>query len=460
MSKGTILIAEDEPAVREGLAEFLRDEGYEVTAAGDGSAALSALDGGEFDIVLTDIRMPGADGLAVLSHAREVAPQTLVVLMTGHATVETAIEAIRHGAQDYLLKPVVLEDVLHKIDHLIEHRQMLWENQFLRSQVDRQWDFDSLVGRSAAMRQVMDLVRRVAPTPSTVLLTGESGVGKEVVARAIHHFSEYRERIFLPINCGAIPENLLESQLFGHVRGAFTGAISNQEGLFQRARGGTIFLDEIADTPLNLQVKLLRAIEVKEILPVGATTPVTVNVRLIAATNRQLQREVAEGRFRDDLYYRLNVVNIEIPPLRERREAIPALVDHFIRVHNRELKKNCKGADGATLKLLISLPWKGNVRELDNVIEHAMILGDGDWITVRDLPRALQPEVSLPPPASDNLRDALRACERTHIQGVLTKVGHDKRAAAQCLGVSLSSLYRKLEELEISTPTGQSLEES
>ena len=454
--KGTILVAEDEGSVRESLGEVLRDEGYEVSLVCDGTAACTALETREFDIVLSDVRMPGADGLTVLQRAREVAPQTLVLLMTAHATVETAVEALRRGAQDYLLKPVIFEDLLHKIEYLIQHRQMAWENQLLRSQVDRHWDFENLVGRSAAMRDVMNLVRRVAPTPSTVLITGESGAGKEVVARAVHHFSEFRDRIFLPVNCGAIPENLLESQLFGHLRGSFTGAISNQEGLFQRARGGTIFLDEIADMPLNLQVKLLRAIEAKEILPIGSTTPVRIEVRIIAATNRDLEKEMDEGRFRDDLYYRLNVVGIRIPPLRERREDVPALVEHFIRLHNRELKKGFKGADSATLKLLMSLPWKGNVRELDNVIEHAMILGEGDWITVQALPRALQQEVGLPAPAGDNLRDALRAYEKAHIQAVLAKVDHDKKLAAERLGVSLSSLYRKIEELGIGLSPGES----
>jgi DNA-binding NtrC family response regulator len=456
ISKGTILVAEDETAVRESLAEVLRDEGYEVSAVADGTAALAALSAQEFDLVLSDIRMPGVDGLGVLRHAREISPQTLVLLMTAHATVETAVEAIRRGAQDYLLKPIIFDDLLHKIDHLLRHRQMAWENQVLRNQVDRQWDFENLVGRSAAMREVMNLVRRVAPTPSTVLITGESGVGKEVVARAVHHFSDFRDRIFLPVNCGAIPENLLESQLFGHLRGAFTGAISNQEGLFQRARGGTIFLDEIADMPLNLQVKLLRTIEAKEILPVGASTPAKVEVRVIAATNHDLGQAVEAGKFRDDLYYRLNVVGIEIPPLRERREDIPALVEHFIALHNRDLKKTFKGADSATLKLLMSLPWKGNVRELDNVIEHAMILGEGDWITVRDLPRALQQDTGLPVSAGDNLRDALRAYEKAHIQAVLTKVDQDKKVAAKRLGMSLSSLYRKMEELEIGLTSGSS----
>ena len=435
--------------MRESLADLLRDESYQVTTAVDGAAAISALDTSEFDLVLSDVRMPGADGLAVLRHSREVAPQTLVLLMTAHATVDSAVEALRRGAQDYLLKPIMLEDVLHKINYLLEHRQLAWENQMLRNMADRKWDFDSLVGRSGAMREVMNLIRRVAPTPSTVLITGESGAGKEIVARGIHHFSELRDRIFLPVNCGAIPETLLESQLFGHMRGSFTGAISNQEGLFQRARGGTIFLDEISDLPLSLQVKLLRVIETKEVLPVGASTPVKVDIRVIAASNRDLGREVEQGRFRDDLYYRLNVFGIEVPPLRDRREDIPLLVEHFVRLHNRELKKNCNGADSATLKVLMSLPWKGNVRELDNVIEHAMILAEGDWITVRDLPRALQQEVGFPAPVGDDLRNALRAYEKAHIQAVLAKVNHDKKVAAERLGVSLSSLYRKIEELDI-----------
>ena len=447
-ARGNILVADDEPLIRESLADVLREEGYQVTDVADGDSALKALDEQDFDMVISDLRMPGADGLRVLRRTREVAPQTFVLLMTAHATVETAVEALQQGAQDYLLKPIIFDDVLHKIDFLLRHRQVAWENQLLRSQVDLKWDFENLVGRSGAMREVMDLVRRVAPTPSTVLITGESGVGKEVVARAIHHFSELRDRVFLPVNCGAIPEHLLESQLFGHMRGAFTGAVANQEGLFQRARGGTIFLDEIGDLPANLQVKLLRAIEQKEILPLGTTMPVKVDVRIIAATNRDLARAVEDGTFRDDLFYRLNVIGIEIPPLRERREDIPPLIEHFVRLHNRELKKGFKGVDSAIMKVLMSLPWKGNVRELDNVIERAMILGEGEWIGLDSLPRALKPEDGIPI-AGDDLREALRAYEKAHIQAVLGKAEHDKKVAAEMLGVSLSSLYRKIEELGI-----------
>ena len=447
-ARGAILLAEDDRDIRAALLPVLQEEGYDVTVAEDGTGAIAALRAQEFDVVLSDLRMPGADGLAVLRQAREIAPQTLVLLMTAHATIETAVEALQRGAQDYLLKPLILDEVLHKIDALIRNRQLAWENQFLRTQIDRQWDYETLVGRSAAMNEIIKLVKRVAPTPSTVLITGESGVGKEVIARAIHYYSPVRERIFLPVNCGAIPESLLESQLFGHLKGAFTGAASNQEGLFQRARGGTLFLDEIGDMPLPLQVKLLRAIETKEIRPLGASKPVKVDFRLIAATNSNLRRAVEAGEFRDDLYYRLNVFGIAVPPLRERVEDIPALVDHFVRMHNFELKKRFKGVDHATMRLLMSLPWKGNVRELQNVIEHAMILGDGDWITINDLPRELR-GLEPPPALPDDLREALRASERAHIQAVLEKASHDKKAAAERLGISLSSLYRKIEELGI-----------
>ncbi len=448
-AKGAILIADDEQGVRESLAEVLADEGYRVTQVADGMAAISALDEGEFDVVVSDVCMPGADGLEVLQHAREVSPQTLVLLMTAHASVDTAVQALRRGAQDYLLKPVLIEDALHKVEHLVQNRKIAWENQFLRSEAERRWDFEKLIGRSVAMNEVMRLVRRVAPAPSTVLITGESGVGKEVVARAIHHFSDRADSILLPVNCGAIPENLLESQLFGHVKGSFTGAISNQEGLFQRARGGTIFLDEIGELPVGLQVKLLRVIESKEIHAVGAAVPVKADVRIIAATNRDLRTEVEAGRFREDLFYRLNVFDISIPPLRDRREDIPALVDHFVRIHNVELKKRFKGVDGKALKALMSLPWKGNVRELDNVIERSMILGDGDWITMEDLPSSAREHATVPLSDSDNLREVMQAYEKAHIESVLSKTENDKRAASKILGIALSSLYRKIEELGI-----------
>jgi DNA-binding NtrC family response regulator len=446
---GSILVADDEAGVRESLATLLRDEGFTVIEAPDGAAAIKALGERDFDLVIADLRMGDVGGIEVLRHAREVAPQTFFLLITAYASVETAIEALRQGAQDYIVKPLVFDDVLRKVRRLLEVRELAWTVQALRREVERQFNFHNLVGRSPAMREIMDLIRKVAPTKSTVLITGESGVGKEVVARALHAHSHESEKVFLPVNCGAIPESLLESQLFGHLRGAFTGAVANQEGLFQRARGGTIFLDEIGDMPFSLQVKLLRAIEEKEILPLGSTSPAKVDVRIIASTNKDLKIEVEEGRFREDLYYRLNVVGIFILPLRERREDIPLLVEHLVQKHNQELNKNFKGVDNSAMKVLMSLPWKGNIRELDNVLERAMILGNGEWINVGDLPRAEGVDSEVAPYAADNLKEAVRVYERTHIQTTLRKMNWDKRKAAERLGLSLSSLYRKLEELEI-----------
>jgi DNA-binding NtrC family response regulator len=445
-----ILVADDEPGVRESLAEVLRDAGYTVETAADGPAALAALEDRDFAVIVTDLRMPGADGLEVLARARDLSPQTIGIVMTAHASVESVVEALRAGAADYILKPVLFDDLLGKVERLLEHRQLAWETQHMRRELGRAVDLDLLVGKSATMREVAVLIRKVAPTQSTVLITGESGTGKEVVARAIHDASPVRSKIFLPVNCAAIPDSLLESQLFGHVRGSFTGAVTSQEGLFSRARGGTIFLDEIGDLPLGLQSKLLRAIEAKEILPVGAAQPVRIDARIIAATNRDLARMVEEGAFRDDLFYRLNVVNIHLPPLRERREDIPGLVDFLIQRHRREMKRETRGVDNATLKLLMSHPWKGNVRELDNAIEHALILGEGDWVGVDDLPRPLRAKADGPAPGlGDDLREALRSYEKIHIETVLRRSENDKRTAAERLGLSLSSLYRKIEELGI-----------
>ena len=446
---GTILVAEDQETARVSLCELLREEGYQVHEAADGTAAIRLVNELDLDLVLADLMMPGADGLTVLKHVREVSPQTLVILMTAHASVDTAIEAMRLGAQDYILKPLIFEEVLRKVDHLMNHRSLAWEIQMLRRAISSHFASDQPVGRSQVMQEILMLIEKVAPTPSTVLITGESGVGKEVVARTIHMQSPRKDNVFLPVNCSAIPETLLESQLFGHVKGAFTGAVGSQEGLFQRARGGTIFLDEIGEMPLSLQPKLLRVIEEKKVLPVGSTNPVHADVRILASTNRELKEEVEAGRFRGDLYYRLNVIGIRIPPLRERREDIPPLVEHLIHRHNLEMKKNYKGVNNATMRVLMSLPWKGNVRELDNVLERAMILGNGEWIMPADLPSQEVPEreVSL----DGNLEEALREFEKNHIESVLEKTAGDKKRAAELLGFSLSTLYRKMEKLGLET---------
>ena len=448
---GTVMVADDEALARHSLAEALQDEGYLVYEAADGNVALQVLEEREIDVVLSDLKMPGLDGLAILQKVRELYPQTMVLLMTAYASVETVIDALRLGAQDYLLKPLLLDDVMNKVRRLLEHKQQAWEVQLLRRELARRLSPDGLIGNSPAMQEILTLIAKVAPTNATELIAGESGVGKEVVARALHAQSVQKERVFLPVNCSAIPETLLESQLFGYVKGAFTGAMGNQDGLFQRARGGTMFLDEIGELPLTLQPKLLRAIEEKEVLPVGATIPVKTDIRLLAATNRDLKKEVEEGRFREDLYYRLNVIQLTIPPLRERREDLPLLVDYLVRRHNREMNKSYKGLENAAMKMVLALPWKGNIRELDNVLERAMILGNGEWITLADLPRTEAQAAVDVRLLGDNLKEALQAYEKNHVEAVLKKCTGDKKNAAEALGVSLSSLYRKLEELGVQT---------
>jgi transcriptional regulator with PAS, ATPase and Fis domain len=312
-----------------------------------------------------------------------------------------------------------------------------------------EFQLENIIGKSKAIRDVLELVKKVANTQATVLITGASGTGKELIALALHALSDRKDKLFLPVNCGALPETLLESLLFGHLKGSFTGAFANQEGLFEKARGGTIFLDEIGEIPQHLQVKLLRALEAKDILPIGSTSPRHIDVRVLAATNRNLKTEVEAGRFREDLFYRLNVMEIHIPPLKDRPEDIPLLIDYFIQRHNPELKRNFRGIDADAVQLLMSLPWKGNVRELDNVIEHTMILAEGERIALKDLPSAVVASSAGYTAFTFNLRDALGQFEKQHIMRVLEQTNQDRREAAKLLDISLSSLYRKIEELEI-----------
>jgi DNA-binding NtrC family response regulator len=448
--QGSILVAEDELLPRKNICRVLEEEGlYQIHEAADGNAAIEAVDKNDLDLVLLDLKMPGADGMTVLQHVRQASPQTLVLIMTAYASLETSVEALRLGAQDYIFKPIVLDGVVKKVRTLMENKRLAWEIQTLRRQINLEFEGTELIGNSPANAEILEVIEKVAPTNSTVLISGESGVGKEVVARTIHNQSARRDKVFLAVNCSAIPETLLESQLFGHVKGAFTGASNYQEGLFQRANGGTIFLDEIGEMPLMLQPKILRAIEERAVTPIGAAKPLQVDVRIIAATNRELKEEVDEGKFRGDLYYRLNVIHLQIPPLRERREDIPLLVEHFIRRQNSELKKNYQGVESSALKVLMSLPWKGNIRDLNNVLERAMILGNGEWITVKDLPRWEVPEVDVSRSVGHDLRRTVRAYEKSHIENVLKETHGDRTQTAELLGLSRSSLYRKIEALGI-----------
>ena len=446
-----VLVVDDEPIIRDSLAEYLTAHGFTVRAVGSGEEALAFAEKQRFDVVLCDVNLPGLDGLDVLERLNRISPETFVLLITAYATVETAVEAFQKGAHDYLIKPILLTEVLGKIRRLLAQRDVFRENQWLRRELNRDADPAEMVtGTSTAMKQAIDLARKVGPLPNTVLILGESGTGKELFARAVHRFGQAAkptDGLFLAVNCAAIPENLLENQLFGHRKGAFTGADKDRDGMFVHAGAGTVFLDEIGEAPLAIQAKLLRAIEMKEVMPVGANEPLKVEARIVAATNKDLKKEVEAGRFREDLYYRLNVVSILLPPLRERREDIPELVQTLVAKHARAMGKKVTGCSHEALQLLRDHPWKGNVRELDNALQRAIIFGDGPLIVPGDLPPDLAP-AGPDPFAVDDLNAALERFERLHIERILNQT-QDKRDAAKRLGIGLSSLYRKIEQYQL-----------
>ena len=438
----SILVVDDEPAIQDILTWALSAEGYRVTTAGNGEEALARVESEEFDVIVTDIVMPGIDGLEVLERSRVLSPRAAVIVMTAYAALETAIAALRRGASDYLEKPFSVDLLKERVQRLLQYRETLWKDRLVQRAMQPRTFGHSLVGESDAIRALREQITLAARTPSNVLITGESGVGKELVARAVHAEGVRHDAAFVAINCGAIPEALLESQLFGHVRGAFTTAVQANQGLFVAASQGTLFLDEIGEMPLPLQVKLLRVIEDKCVLPVGGTKPVPVDTRIIASTNRDLEREVEAGRFREDLFYRLNVVHLVVPPLRERRGDIPVLVDHLVDRLNTKLGTHCLGVERDALWSLIGRPWKGNVRELENTLERAIVLGSNDLISLRDL--SAEPATGQGGPPPQNLRGAVRRFERQHLKEVLAATQSDKRKAARVLGISLASLYRKL----------------
>jgi DNA-binding NtrC family response regulator len=452
LSAENILIVDDEELIRDTLAEYLTQEGFNVCVCPSGEEAVDRAGRQPFAIALCDVQLPGMDGLQTLHRLQQINPEISVLLITAYGTVENAVEAFQRGAHDYLMKPILLDEVLGKIRRLLAQREMALENQWLRRELNRARP-PEIVGSSAAMGQVFEMIRKVAPTRSTVLITGESGTGKELVARAIHDQAAERRGTtggrFLAVNCAAIPHELLENQLFGHRRGAFTGADRDQAGVFVHAGAGTVFLDEIAETPLATQAKLLRAIEQKEVLPVGANEPLRVEARVLAATNKELYKEVEAGRFREDLYYRLNVVCIRIPPLRERREDVPALVEHLLARHAEALGKRIRGVTHEAMQVLLACRWRGNVRELDNALQRAVILGEGPMVTPADLPPDLA-VVEGDPALVDSLAEAVNRFEKQHIERILRQTP-DKQEAARRLDIGLSSLYRRIAQLGIQT---------
>lgn len=445
-----ILVVDDEEIIRDSISYILETEGYEVEKAENGKIAYDKIKEKHYDLVITDIEMPAMKGTELLEKIKTLDSQTAVIIITAFGSLDTAITALRNGASDYILKPVEFDELLIKVKRLFEVKDLLIENKVLREEINRKYDFENIVGKSPAIKKVFDMIQAVAETDSTVLISGNSGTGKELVARAIHYRSKRKNKPFIAVNCGAISENLIESELFGHKKGAFTGAISDKEGFIKAADGGTLFLDEISEMPPQLQVKLLRAIQEKEYTPVGTTQSLPVNVRFVATTNRNLEKEVKAGRFREDLYYRVNVVEIHLPSLKEREEDIPLLADHFLNKYRKELNKNIKGIDNDAMRALLAHEWKGEVRELENVIERAVIFCKGEYISADDLPPSfVSNRGNLDISFSDSLEDSVRQFERNFIMRVLESNNFNKEKTADVLKVGLSTLYRKLKELDI-----------
>ena len=447
---GKILVVDDDADMRGLLSDVLESDGYRVGTAESGEKALQALAEEQYDLVLTDLRMKGMLGTALLSEIKHRYPDTGVILMTAFGTVETAIEAMKGGAMDYLIKPVKTDDVLRTAGRAAREVQLRREVTHLRREVYKEYSFHQILGKSRPMQEVFELIRRVADSPSNLLITGESGTGKELVAKAIHYNSDRRDRPFVAVNSAAIPEQLLESELFGHMWGAFTDAKADRPGLFEEAQKGTLFLDEISELPLMLQAKLLRAIQEREIRRVGSTKSIPVDVRIIAATNLNLADEVKAKHFREDLYYRLNVIEIRLPPLRDRRDDIPLLVETFLHKCAKANRKPLQGISESSLALLIDYSWPGNVRELENIIERAVTLARGEKIMPEDLPATVQGSRGdrrvLDDAAERTL--PLQEVEWEYIKKILEKTGGNKYQAAQALGIDRKTLYRKLAEME------------
>jgi two-component system response regulator AtoC len=445
-----VLIVDDDESLRDSLALVLGAEGFDVSTAADGEDALARLEAASPDIVLCDLRMPGTSGLDLLPELARLRPDATLILMSAYASDELALEAMRRGAYDYLAKPFQPSEAVLAIRKAQERERLRRESRLLRREVERALGERPIIAASPGMIEVLELIERASEYKATVLLTGESGTGKEVLARAIHAQSPRRGEAFVAVNCGAIPEALLESELFGHAKGAFTGADRARRGLFLEADGGTLFLDEVGELPLALQVKLLRVLQEEEVRPLGESKPRRIDVRVIAATSRDLEAEIAASRFREDLFYRLNVLHVHVPPLRERREDVPLLIDHFLARFRAALGKAVRTVADEALERLVAHPWPGNVRELENVMERAVILAQGDRISLRELPgNVAHPDASAGPAGDLSLRRARRSAEIDAIRAALRATGGNRTHAARVLAISHRALLYKLKEYGI-----------
>ncbi len=438
-----ILIVDDEVSVRDSLQNWLKDIGYQVITASNGNEALHMTQKEKPDIVIADLVLPGMDGIELTKRIKELSPDIPVIIITAYGSITTAIAAIKEGAYDYIEKPFCPERVELLVQKLVEHRRLIKENVSLRQKLEDRYRFENIIAKSDQMQRIFEIVKIVAKSNATVLITGESGTGKELIARAIHNLSPRRDKPFVAVSCAALPETLLESELFGHEKGSFTGAITQKKGKFEYANKGTLFLDEIGEISLNTQVHLLRVIEEKEFTRVGGNEPIKVDVRIISATNKDLKKAVTQGQFREDLYYRLNVVTIDLPPLRERKEDIPLLAEHFLKKFSLENQKQIAGFSPEAKEFLLKYDWPGNVRELENAIERAVILAKDNLITLADL--AYQ-NLPLTPIGSNK---SLKEIEKNHIWNVLNETKGNFSQAAKILGISRMTLYNKVKQYNL-----------
>ena len=447
----SILIIDDEESIRDSMSQVLRQEGYRVRTAVEGREGLNIFDQESFQVVFLDLRLPGVKGMDILSRIKETSPETPVIIITGYTSMESAIEAMKRGAFDYMAKPFTPEEVRVVAKKALDGRRLLYENIYLKRELEARTDSEMVVSKSKAMLGVLDLVQRVSPTESTVLIVGESGTGKELTARELHRHSLRRSAPFVVVDCGALVETLFESELFGHVKGSFTGAHETKHGRFEVANGGTIFFDEISNIGLNIQAKLLRVIQEREVNRIGSSRPIKIDVRILAATNENLADAVRKGRFREDLFYRLSVVPIHLPPLRERKEDIQPLVQHFLQKYNRRAKKNIAGISPQAVKALIEYDWPGNIRELENTIERAVVLSSGTGIELEDLMYHGISAGSLLPGSIGGKYKSLEEMEKEYITAVLRASYGNKSRAAEVLDIDRKTLWAKIKKYKISS---------